>query len=334
MVRQLNPSLARLWLSNTTRQYGSDAKLVLDSLTEPELRVLEYLEQGIPDNQLAQLPKMASATEISTQSLLDRLAPLMSKTSSFLPLLDADGVQREFSEIMRLYLLEHKDPASALRKRLASKLYVSELNRTGLVLARGFAASGIGSIFTADQNSVSPSDTLELGYPPSELGVQRARAAKRMISPTNIELHSRVTQSYDRSEVAILIASDVIDPRLYAPWMSRDVPHIAIVFSELGVTVSHLVLPGITPCLACLELHRLQSDSSWATTAPQLAQLERDLADSSLVLFSASMALSLSLNLIDGVATQEKPLASRLLRTSELQQLELKSSNCGCRSEQ
>jgi hypothetical protein len=52
------------------------------------------------------------------------------------------------------------------------------------------------------------------------------------------------------------------------------------------------------------------------------------------VLFSASMALSLSLNLIDGVAPQEKPLASRLLRTSELQQLELKSSNCGCRSEQ
>ena len=334
MVRQLNPSLARLWLSNATRQYGSDARLVLDSLTEPELRVLEYLEQGIPDNQLAQLPKMARATEISTQRLLDRLAPLMSKTSSFLPLLDADGVQREFSEIMRLYLLEHKDPASALRKRLASKLYVSELNRTGLVLARGFAASGIGSIFTADQNSVSPSDTLELGYPPSELGVQRARAAKRMISPTNIELHSRVTQSYDRSEVAILIATDVIDPRLYAPWMSRDVPHVAIVFSELGVTISHLVLPGITPCLACLELHRLQSDSSWATTAPQLAQLERDLADSSLVLFSASMALSLSLNLIDGVAPQEKPLASRLLRTSELQQLELKSSNCGCRSEQ
>ncbi|MDP4756115.1 MAG: hypothetical protein NWR78_03105 [Aquiluna sp.] len=334
MVRQLNPSLARLWLSNTTRQYGSDARLVLDSLTEPELRVLEYLEQGIPDNQLAQLPKMARATEISTQSLLDRLAPLMSKTSSFLPLLDADGVQREFSEIIRLYLLEHKDPASALRKRLASKLYVSELNRTGLVLARGFAASGIGSIFTADQNSVSPSDTLELGYPPSELGVQRARAAKRMISPTNIELHSRVTQSYDRSEVAILIASDVIDPRLYAPWMSRDVPHIAIVYSELGVTVSHLVLPGITPCIACLELHRLQSDSSWATTAPQLAQLERDLADSSLVLFSASLALSLSLNLIDGVAPQEKPWASRLLRTSELQQLELQSANCGCRPAQ
>jgi hypothetical protein len=333
MVRQINPSLARLWLSDTTRQYGSNSKIVFESLTEPELRVLEYLEQGIPDNQLGQLSRMARASENQTKALIDRLAPLISTTSSFLPLLDAEGVQREFSEIMRLYLLEHKDPAAALRKRLATKLYISELSRTGLVLARGFAASGIGSIFTADQHPVSPSDTLELGYPKNELGIQRAKAAKRLISPTSIELHSRVTKSYDRAEVAILISHDVIEPGLYAPWMSRDVPHISIVYSELGATVSHLVLPGITPCLACLELDRLRKDSSWATTAPQLAQLDRDLADSSLVLFAASMALSLSLNLIDGIEIAQKPLASRLLRTSELQQLELKAANCGCRPE-
>jgi hypothetical protein len=154
-----------------------------------------------------------------------------------------------------------------------------------------------------------------------------------LISPTSIELHSRVTKSYDRAEVAILISHDVIEPGLYAPWMSRDVPHISIVYSELGATVSHLVLPGITPCLACLELDRLRKDSSWATTAPQLAQLDRDLADSSLVLFAASMALSLSLNLIDGIEIAQKPLASRLLRTSELQQLELQAANCGCRPE-
>lgn len=331
MVRQINPSLARLWLDENTRQYGSDSRLVLESLTEPELRVMEYLERGTPDNQLGQLSKLAKASEEQTRSLLERLAPLISQTSSFLPLLDSDGVQREFSEIMRLYLLEHKDPAAALRKRLASKLYISELNRTGVVIAKGFAASGLGCIFTADQSAVSPRDTLELGYSPSELGSQRAKAAKRMISPTNIELHSRITKSYDRAEAAILIGNDVIEPRLYAPWMARDVPHLSIVYSELGATVSHLVLPGITPCLACLELHRLQTVSNWATTAPQLAQLDRDLADSALVLFAASIAVSLSLNLIDGIALEQKPMASRLLRTAELQQLEIQAINCGCR---
>ena len=331
MVRQINPSLARLWLSENTRQYGANAKYILGSLSEPELRVLEYLEHGVAESQLSQLPKMARAGEEQTMSLVERLSPLISRTSSFLPLLDAEGVHREFSEIMRLYLLDHKDPAAALRKRLASKLFISRFDRTGLVLTRGFAASGIGSIFTSDHSTVAPTDTLELGYPQSELGNQRAKAARRMISRTSIELHSRMTKSYDHAEVAILIANDVVDPRQYAPWMSRDVPHISVVYSEEGATVSHLVLPGITPCLACLELARLRRDSNWATAAPQLAQLDRDLADSALVLFAASIALSLSLNLIDGLALEQKPRASRLLRTSELQQLELEAANCGCR---
>ena len=331
MVRQINPSLARLWVSDNSRQYGSDKKLLLESLTEPELRVLDYLEVGVTENQLPHLNKMAKADEQLTQSLLQRLAPLISKTSSFLPLLDSAGVQREISEIMRLYLLEHSDPAAAMRKRLASKVFISSLDRSGLVLTRGLAASGIGTVFTDDQKMVLPADTLELGYPKQELGNQRGRVAKRLISPTSVELHSRVSETYAKTDVAILLGSDVVHPSRYAAWLSRDIPHISIVFSEKAATVSHLVLPGITPCLACLEIKRLETDANWATTAPQLAQLDRDLADSSMMLFAASIALNLSLNLIDGFDTASIPVASELLRTGELKQLEIQEANCGCR---
>jgi molybdopterin/thiamine biosynthesis adenylyltransferase len=333
MVKQVNPSLARLWLSDNSRRYGVNNRLTLEDLTEPEMRVLDYLEAGIADNQLAQLHKMAGAGLGVTQSLIERVAPLISKTSSFLPLLDSAGVQREFSEIMRLYLLEHRDPAAAMRKRLASKVFVSSLNRAGLIITRGLAASGLGTVFSSDQKAISPADTLELGYGKEDLGVQRARAAKKMISPTSIELHSRVSETYARADIAILLGGDVIDPARYAPWMARDVPHIGITFSELGATVSHLVLPGITPCLACIELKKLQEDAHWATTAPQLAQLDRDLADSSLILFAASLALSLTLNLIDGFEQIEPCVATQLLRTSEMQSLDIAGTNCGCRVE-
>jgi hypothetical protein len=330
MVRQINPSLARLWLSDRSRQYGANNGFTLENLTEPELRVLDYLELGIADNQLAQLHKMAGAKPEKTESLLARLAPLMVQTSSFLPLLDANQVERQFSEIMRLYLLEHSDPAAALKKRKAAKVFVSSLNRTGLVLARGFGASGIGTVFSADQKIVSEKDTLELGYPKTELGIQRGRAAKKLVEATSVELHSRVSETYARADIAILIGTDVIHPTRYAPWMSRDIPHLSIVFDEEGANVSHLVLPGITPCLACLELQRLESDQYWATTATQLAQLDRDLADSSLILFAVSMALSMSLNLIDGVGKLDNPMASKLLRTSELKQLPIETASCGC----
>lgn len=334
MVRQINPSLARLWLSDRSRQYGASKGFKLENLSEAELRVLDFLEQGIADNQLAQLHKMAGAKREKTESLLERVAPLMVQTSSFLPLLNAGEVERQFSEIMRLYLLEHSDPAAALKKRQEAKVFVSSLNRTGLVLAKGFAASGIGTVFSADQKMVSEQDTLELGYPKLELGNQRGRAAKRLVDGTSVELHSRVSETYARADVAILIGTDVLHPTRYAPWMARDIPHLSIVFDEQGVNVSHLVLPGITPCLACLELQRLRSDQHWATAATQLAQLDRDLADSSLLLFAASMALTLSLNLIDGLAQLDKPVASKLLRNSELKQLPIEAANCGCQLEQ
>lgn len=331
MVKQINPSLARLWSNENSKQYGSPSRLSLESLSEAELRVLDFLEAGVSDNQIPYLHKMAHAKKDQTQNLLERVGPLITKSSSFLPLRDAAAIEREFSEIIRLYLLEHADPAAAMRKRSVSKVFISSLNRAGLVIVRGLAASGIGTVFTADQKSVSPKDTLELGYPKTALGVQRARALKGQLKPTSVELHSRVSESYSKAEVAILMGSDVIDPSLYAPWMARDIPHIAITFSEKGASVSHLVIPGITACLACLEIHRLREDASWAKTAPQLAQLDRDLADSSLILFAASIALSQTLNLIDGLAPAETAMLSELLRTSELRQLEVASTNCGCR---
>lgn len=334
MVRQINPSLSRLWLGVAERQYGVRPELILRNLTEGELRVLDYLELGISDNQIPQLAKMAQAGQAETQSLIERLGPLLTKTSSFLPELDAGEVERQFTEIMRLYLLQHKDPALALQRRRAAKVFVSSLCRTGLLVVRGLAASQIGTVFTADQKQVLSQDTLELGYPQAELGNQRARVARRLVSGVKLELHSRVSESYARADLAILIGNDVFDPALYATWMSRDVPHLGILFTEIGALVSHLVIPGVTPCLACVEIEKLNTDPGWARTAPQLANLDRNLADSSLALFAASAALGLSLNEIDQVANDQSPVTTTMNRDSAVFQLEIAAKNCGCRPDQ
>jgi hypothetical protein len=331
MVRQINPSLARLWLDPQTRAYGFPARLVLQNLTEQEQRVLDFLEAGTADNQLRDLPLMAKADSVATMNLLERIGPLLRQTTSFLPESSSVDIQRQFSEIMRLYLLEHEDPAAALRKRGSSKIFLSSLNRTGLLIAKGFGASGIGTIYTTDQKPVSNSDTLDLGYPIAELGNPRAKAARRLVGGGKVELHSRVTQTYDRTDLAILLAGDVLSPTVYAQWLSRDVAHIGIVVSESGILISHLVIPGITPCLACLELNCLESDPNWAKTATQLAMLERDLADSSIALFGASIALGLGLNLIDFGTFDDRTTLTRMDRHSNVMQLQAETKNCGCR---
>ena len=331
MVRQINPSLSRLWLNENSRQYGANQRLVLNHLTEPELRVLDYLELGVTESQFPQLSKLTKTKPEKLASLLEKLSPLIVRTSAFMPEISGLDVERSFSEIMRLYLLEHQDPVMALQKRKSSKVYISHLDRTGVMIMKALSASGLGTLFTADQSKVSKSDTLELGFPEHALGKQRAVAAKQLLSNSRIELHSRVTQSFDRAECAVIIANAVVAPADYARWLSRDVPHLSITYDEVGVQVSHLVLPGITPCLGCLEIERMQQDASWARIAPQLANLDRNLGDSSVSLFAAGVGVSLVLNLIDDVESLGSQKITRLSRDSSVYQRELPTTNCGCR---
>ncbi len=332
MVRQINPGLARLWIDDTTRQYGAHSKVALTNLSKAQFRALDFLETGVSDNQLSLLPKMASADAETTNELIERLGPLLFRTSSFMPTFTEHEISTRFSEIMRLYLLGLDDPAETLRARKSLRVFLSKLDRTGLTLLRALNASAVTNVFTNDHSKVLPGDTVELGYPQSLLGSQRVRAAKSDSDGPSIQLHSRVSTAFDRADLAILVCHDIIQPADYQPWLSRDVPHVAICFDESGVEISHIVIPGVTPCLGCVELHRINNEPNWIKIATQLTSLDRDLADSALMLFSTGIALSKSLNFLDGLENQEPLDMIRLERSGEVVTSQANWSECGCRN--
>ena len=332
VVRQINPGLARLWIDDTTRQYGANSEAVLTNLSNAQFRALDFLETGVSDNQLSLLPKMASADVETTNELIERLGPLLSRTSSFMPTFTEYEVSKRFSEIMRLYLLGLDDPAETLRARKSLHVFLSKLDRTGLTLLRALNASAVTNVFTNDHSKVLPGDTVELGYPQSLLGSQRVRAAKSDADGLSIQLHSRVSTAFDQADLAILVCHDIIQPADYQPWLSRDVPHMAICFDESGVEISHIVIPGVTPCLGCVELHRINNEPNWIKIATQLTNLNRDLADSALMLFSTGIALSKSLNFLDRLENQEPLDMIRLERSGDVVTSQANWSECGCRS--
>ena len=332
VVRQINPGLARLWIDDTTRQYGVNSEVLLANLSNEQFRALDFLETGISDNQLSLLPKMASADAETTNELIERLGPLLSRTSAFMPTFTEHEISRRFSEIMRLYLLGLDDPAEILRARKSLRVFLSKLDRTGLTLLRALNASAVTNVFTNDHSKVLPGDTVEMGYPQSLLGAQRARAAKSDADGLSIQLHSRVSTAFDQADLAILVCHDIIQPADYQPWLSRDVPHLAICFDESGVEISHIVIPGVTPCLGCVELHRINNVPNWIKIATQLTNLDRDLADSALMLFSTGIALSKSLNFLDGLENQEPLDMIRLERSGDVVTSQANWSECGCRN--
>jgi bacteriocin biosynthesis cyclodehydratase domain-containing protein len=91
-----------------------------------------------------------------------------------------------------------------------------------------------------------------------------------------------------RPDLAIIVAAHVVAPAFHGVWLRRDVPHLAVVFSESASVVGPVVDPGTGPCLLCLELHRRDADPSWPAIATQLLGRGRAADSPALLLESAA----------------------------------------------
>ena len=324
MATQINPALARLWIANNTRQYGYRNFTQLTQLQEDQLRVLDYLEQGLTKNQIGNLDQIAKVSTNRSQELLARISPVLWQSSETL---STSEIEQRFAEISRIFL-QGADPVEILRLRLSKKIYVEKLDATGFTICKALDLAGIGKLISFDQKRIQLSDVGPLSFTKAQLGLPRVKAAQSLIGK-KLEFHSRISKSLDEISLAVILANDVVDPNSYQRWLARDIPHFAICFDEEGVEVSPLVIPGKTACLGCQELSRLQQIENWPVIAPQLLALERDLADAPMLLFASGIAVNNILNFVDsGEVTSE---AFRLNRSGELACFTPKNISCGCR---
>lgn len=74
----------------------------------------------------------------------------------------------------------------------------------------------------------------------------------------------------DAASLVVLVADWVVAPIDHFSWLSRDVPHVAVVTGERAVTVGPFVEPGLGPCLYCVHLARTDADPAWPAIATQL----------------------------------------------------------------
>ncbi|MBM7366227.1 hypothetical protein [Gordonia hydrophobica] len=73
-----------------------------------------------------------------------------------------------------------------------------------------------------------------------------------------------------RPHLVVLSDQPVADPALWEPLVAASVPHLTVhVDNDIG-TVGPLVLPGLSSCLHCLDLHRADLDPHWPLLAATL----------------------------------------------------------------
>jgi bacteriocin biosynthesis cyclodehydratase domain-containing protein len=136
-------------------------------------------------------------------------------------------------------------------------------------------------------------------------------------------------------DLAVVVARYAVRPAVYGYWARRDVPLLAVVFSDRRVQVGPLVVPDAGPCLHCIDRHRMDADSAWPALASQLAGRPTPTEASPLTLLEASAAVAWAAD--DWLARGHNPLAGSALtldaRTGGLSRLSWQPHpECGCRA--
>ena len=102
------------------------------------------------------------------------------------------------------------------------------------------------------------------------------------------------------------VLCDSLHPDAAAEALALDVPHLAVAsWGDRGV-VGPMVLPGITGCLRCRDLHRADADSAWPRVAVQRRRPRTPPVHSALAHVVAAWSALQVIALIEaGIGTQE-----------------------------
>jgi bacteriocin biosynthesis cyclodehydratase domain-containing protein len=124
--------------------------------------------------------------------------------------------------------------------------------------------------------------------PLSELLVQALRCSGARIRHS-FQPHAVATHTAE--DLVVLSDYLVADPRMVRDLHTEGVPHLPVRVRDGTGLVGPLVIPGVTSCLGCTDLHRRDRDAAWPAVAAQLRGTVGT-ADRATLLATAALALS------------------------------------------
>lgn len=142
-------------------------------------------------------------------------------------------------------------------------------------LAAGISESGYAMLARSAQVAPEDADRLlralapamqQAPAPPAPVAVMGDSPLARAVAG----LLGESLRAPDDARLVVLVGDWVISPADHVRWLNRDVPHLPVVVAERGVAVGPFVVPGESPCLYCVHLHRSDRDPAWPAIATQL----------------------------------------------------------------
>ena len=290
MRPMLNPALTTIWRDEQTLQLGLDPELALVFRgVDPARAAFLTLLDGTRSR--AQTISAAStyglgATEAG--ELLDLLAAggaLVDAGADRRPMANLSAAERDrLAPDLAAWSLGAggaggPDASSrTLGRRRRAVITVDGAGRVGATLVGLLAAAGIGTLAVTDDRPMRSFDIAPGGAGTESISEPRGEAAMLAARQTAPATRSGLPKGRPPDLYVLCPDGAYVDPSTRDRLLVEGTAHLlAHTYERVGV-VGPLVLPGRTPCLHCLDLHRVDRDRDWPVVSAQLANPARRLA--------------------------------------------------------
>lgn len=181
--------------------------------------------------------------------------------------------------------MQDRVDVTALRRRAAERGLVDPAALTGLLAA--LVTGGVARSAPArSARPRTPRIRVHGRGPLTDLLTGALRCSGARISGSH-QPHARV----GGADLVVLTDTLVVDPRLLRTLHEAAVAHLSVRVRDGTGLIGPLVLPGMTSCLGCADLHRADRDAAWPVVAAQLRDTVGH-ADRATVLATAALALN------------------------------------------
>lgn len=187
------------------------------------------------------------------------------------------------------------DAAEAvLRARRASAVAVHGTSRLAASVAATLAAAGVGWVQLVHGGDVAAADSCPGGLTPADEGRRFGVAALDAIRRSAPDVDTTPIPRDRLADLVILTDPAPVETAVRTSFQLDGVAHLSASVDGSRAVIGPLVLPGVTGCLRCADLHRIDRDPAWPALAVQLASRPRRRLTSDVALCVATSGVAVS----------------------------------------
>jgi len=261
----LGPATRLLWRSpESVHLELGDHALVVDGLPTDLVRRIA-----------AATPPDRSAVAIDAAS--DETLAELADSGYLWPRLDDEGDRlrlppepRLSGELATLAVRHGTGAAAVLRARREALVEITGPSRVATQLGTVLAASGVGRVHCAGDGVAQLHQVAPAGIAMSDEGDLLSVATERALRRVAPQIDTAPPQLGQRPHLTVLAVDGPVPDERHAALHAADAPYLTVSLGVDSGVVGPLVLPGMTSCLRCADLHRRDRDPAWPALAVQL----------------------------------------------------------------